>query len=322
MERKRHILVTGGDGFLGRALTNRLLELGHRVTVVDDHSTSQAGPQSAHRRVVEEDVCEVDLNALGGVDGVLHLASPAAPSLFGDMPLQVLRPNVTGTERLLALARSNSCRMLYFSSSEVYGSGCRMPNSTPAYGESRQASHRLLTDRSCYGAAKRMGEELVRAWRHEFGVDACSIRPFNVYGPGMDPTLPGYGRVIPNFTRAAEARDPLMIHGDGRQVRSFLWIDDLVNAVVEIFHHPGDLPLAVNVGHDEPVSVNELATMFESIIGQPLKRAHSERDPDDVLWRRPDTSLLRELTGWTPTVSLEDGLRALIDGREAARCGS
>jgi nucleoside-diphosphate-sugar epimerase len=180
----------------------------------------------------------------------------------------------------------------------------------------------LLTERSCYAAAKRIGEELVAAARAE-GVDAASLRLFNVYGPGMDPTLPGYGRVVPNFIRAAAGGKPLTIHGDGGQVRSFLWIADLVAAVRALLGHPEPLPPVVNVGCDEPVTIEQLAATVEHVVGRWLGRRHSPRMPDDPDWRRPDCSLLRSLTDWSPRTSLAEGLRRVLAADvDAAREGT
>ena len=166
--------------------------------------------------------------------------------------------------------------------------------------------------RSCYAGAKRLGEEIVVGGR-ERGLDATCLRIFNVYGPGMDPTLPGEGRVVANFLHAVRAGQALPIYGDGRQVRSFLWIDDFVDAVETLLEHPGPLPAVLNVGREEPVQILELAGALERAVGRDLPRRLHVRPAEGTRWRGPDTSRLRELTGWRAKVSLQEGLTRLLD---------
>ena len=304
------ILVTGGDGFLGRAVADHLTGLGVPVFVVDDHSTSAPRPVHPLRDTIVADVAELDVSRLPRVSAVLHFASPAVPALFAERPLATIRPNVHGTERMIEVARRDGCRLLYTSTSEVYGDGDPSAGEHQAFREDQVVSHATLTERSCYAVAKRLGEELVAAARRD-GVDALSIRPFNVYGPGMDPTRPGYGRVVPNFLRAALRGLPIPVHGDGGQVRSFLWIDDFVRAVVGLLG-AAEVPTVVNVGRDEPVSIRHLADVVERVVGQELSRSLLPRPSDDPDWRRPDCTLLTEVTGWVSAVSLEAGLRRLV----------
>ena len=307
----RSVLISGGDGFLGRALADHFTGQGVPVLVIDDHSTSRPRPEHPLRRTIVADVCDVGMERLPAVSAVLHLASPAAPTLFSDRPLATIRPNTFGTDAMLRVARRDACRLVFASTSEAYGRGDPAGPTDQAFSERQMVSHRLLTSRSRYAAAKRLGEELVLAAREE-GADAMAIRPFNVYGPGMDPTLPGYGRVVPNFLRAVRRGEPLPIHGDGRQVRSFLWIGDFVRAVVALLAAP-EVPPAVNVGCDEPVSIAALAEVVERCAGRPPCRERLARPDDDPDWRRPDCSLLASLTGWAPRVSLEEGVRRLLD---------
>jgi UDP-glucuronate decarboxylase len=304
----RRILLSGGDGFLGRALSRRLLARGAHLDVIDDHSTSLRQSSRPQCIVTEADICTTPLDALDPPDLVVHLASPAAPSCFTDRS-RVIAPNVRGTERLVELASHCGARLLFASSSEVYGLGT---------GDARPfREHDAFVDhghggRSCYAAAKRLGEEIVVAGRDR-GLDATCLRIFNVYGPGMDPTLPGDGRVVANFLHAVRGGQALPIYGDGQQVRSFLWIDDFVDAVEAVLNHPGPLPPVLNVGRDEPVQILELAGALERALGRELPRRLHVRPADGTRWRSPDTSRLRELTGWRAKVSLQAGLRRLLD---------
>lgn len=310
--RFQRILVAGGDGFIGRHLCHRLEGRGIEVLVVDDHSTSCALPPKM-RQTIEQDVSTLSLAGLPRFDAVVHLASPAAPHLFCKDPLAVIRPNTLGTSRLLELAQRDGCRMLYASTSEVYGHA----EPGTALREDQLVSHPLLSGRSVYGAAKRLGEELVHAARRS-GVDAASVRLFNVYGPGMDPTMGSYARVIPNFLRAAIQGRPLPIEGNGEQVRSFTWIDDIVEGVVRLLLSDGMLPSAVNLGRDEPIAIRDLAALVERLLGVQVGREPRARSSDDTNWRRPDLQLLAATLHWTPTVSLSEGLSRLIAAERAA----
>lgn len=315
--RFQRILVAGGDGFIGRHLSDALESRNAEVIVVDDHSTSRASSQP-RRTILERDVSALPLADVPPVDAVVHLASPAAPHLFCKDPLAVILSNTVGVSQLLELARRDSCRLIYASSSEVYGHA----GSGSALREDQLVMHPLLSGRSVYGASKRLGEELVYAARGQ-GVDAASVRLFNVYGPGMDPTMGSYARVIPNFLRAALQGRPLPIEGDGLQVRAFTWIDDIVEGLVRLLCCEGALPPAVNLGCDEPIAIRELADLVESLLGLKLGRETRCRAPDDTNWRRPDLRLLSATLGWTPAVSLKDGLtRLILEEQQALAQGS
>ena len=309
----RHVLVAGGDGFIGSHLVRALRSADVEITVVDDHSTSRP---SFHPnvRVIERDVSTLDIRELPKVSAIVHLASPAAPHLFEAEALAVISANTLGTQRLLTLAERDHCRLLFASSSEVYGQA----SSGRALDEDQPATHGMLTGRSVYGAAKRLGEELVLAAR-KHGTDGLSVRLFNVYGPGMDPTMGRYARVIPNFIRAALMGRPLPIDGDGSQVRSFTWIDDVVDGLLRLLDFPTSLPAAaLNLGRDEAISILELAQLVEELVGKKLEREWRPRAPDDPNWRRPDASLLSKLVDWTPRIGLREGLTQLL-AHEAAR---
>lgn len=301
------VLIAGGDGFLGRAIVRRLVGAGAHIYVVDDHSTSV--PQASQPRcvVIEADISSTSLDEIPPPTAIIHLASPAAPSCFSARS-RIIAPNVSGTERLVDLALRCHARLLFASSSEVYGlaSGELRP-----FREDDPFLDQGHSGRSCYAAAKRLGEEIVIAGREQ-GLEATCLRIFNVYGPGMDPTLPGEGRVIANFLHAVRTGQPLPIHGNGQQVRSFLWIDDFVDAVLALLDAPGELPPAINVGRDEPVRILDLACTFERALGRVLPRQLEVQPAEGTRWRRPDASRLRELTGWRPKISLQEGVERLL----------
>lgn len=197
--------------------------------------------------------------------------------------------------------------MIFASSSEVYGHA--KPGT--ALSEHQRVSHPLLSGRSVYGVSKRLGEELVHAARGT-GVDAASIRLFNVYGLGMYLTMGSYARVIPNFLRAALQRHPLPIEGDGKQVCSFTWIGDIIERLLRLLGFDGVLPSAMNLGRDEPIAINDLATLVERLLGAQVGREPRRRASDDKSWRRPELRLLATTLIWTPTISLSEELILLI----------
>jgi len=306
------VLISGGDGFLGRALCRYFTAHGRPVVVIDDHSSSGPQPPRRFRRVIDADVARVEREAIPRVSAVLHLASPATPALFACNAMRIMRSNIAGTEALAEIARRDGCRMLFTSTSEVYGTGDPSGPPDQAFHEEQPVAHRNLTTRSCYAAAKRVGEEIVLAARRS-GLDAASLRLFNVYGPGMDPTLSTYGRVVPCFLGAVERGEPLPIHGEGHQVRSFLWVDDFVEAVAGLVDYRGELPPVLNVGRDEPIRIEDLARLFERAAGETLGRRRLPRPVDDPDWRRPDCTRIRKLIGWAPAVSIAEGVRLLVD---------
>jgi len=210
---------------------------------------------------------------------------------------------------LIELAKRDNARLIFTSTSEVYG----MLNDNLTDGEgiketSISISH-LLTDRSIYPTSKKMGEELVKNYINQGG-NAVILRLFNVYGPEMDVRNNGYGRVIPNFINGVMNNDVIHIFGDGNQIRSFIWINDMIDALKLIMITP-DLPVVINIGNSEPVTINELAHIIFDVFGKKTLIEYSEKDIDDPSWRKPNIDTIKSYLKWEPKVSLYEGLEII-----------
>lgn len=305
------VLVSGGDGFIGKNVVKRLLNENFKVLVVDNNISSF--PENIDhinftRKI--DDISKINIDEIPEVSGIIHLASVASPLVYKEDSSLVIDPNTLGTRKLIELAQRDKARILFASTSEVYGHF--PPNLIPDYGlkESSNAYITPLSSRSCYSNAKRFGEELILQYKNNGG-DAANFRLFNVYGKGMDLKHVGYGRVIPNFINKMNNDDPVVIFGDGVQVRSFIWIDDAVEAILKLFFHSEKLPVVVNIGNDEPISILDLAHKVASLLQKDLNIQFSERDDDDPLWRRPNIELIKQLLDWQPQISLDEGLKLM-----------
>lgn len=303
-------LVTGGAGFLGRNLSQLLLDAGTEVVVLDDLSSpSPLGP-AAGTTMVEGSV--VDPPPLPGpFDVVYHLASPASPPRYLTMPVHTLRTGAEGTRRMLDLAEADGARFLLASTSEVYGDPEEHPQT-----EDYPGSVRVTSTRACYDEAKRYAEAIAYAYHRTGRVgDIRVARIFNTYGPGLDPHD---GRVVTNFLTQALAGEPLTIYGDGKQTRSFCYVDDLVAGLAALAASDADGP--VNLGNPHEVTMNDLADLVTDLVGD-TGRVYEPLPESDPARRRPDITRARELLGWVPQVPLEEGLEqtrrylaGIIDG--------
>jgi len=309
------VLVAGGAGFIGSHLIDRLVDRGDSVVCVDDLSTGSRDNVAVHAEVrfVEGDITEaatIDRVTHGGrFDGVFHLASPASPPAYLVRRIATLDVGSIGTRRLLELADRDGARFLMASTSEVYGDPLVHPQR-----EDYRGNVNPIGERSCYDEAKRFAEALTVAYAHERGVDACIARIFNTYGPRMQPDD---GRVITNFIHQALTGDPLTVYGDGSQTRSFCYVDDLVRGLLALFDSREAGP--VNLGNPTELTVRELATLIAELVGVPARFVDAPLPSDDPKVRRPDITLAVERLGWSPTVSLRDGLRRTIAAFAAAR---
>lgn len=305
------ILISGGDGFIGRSLVRALLSLNIPVFIIDNHVTSY--PSEIHHPLFSrmiEDISEINIDYIPECSGVIHLASVASPAVYMNNPLLVLKPNSSGTQKMIEIARRDGARLLFASTSEVYGHLSEDMVGERGIKENDYASVTLLSKRSCYSSSKRFGEELILNFKRSGG-DATNLRFFNIYGPEMDTKNLGYGRVIPNFFYNMSKGRPISVYGDGRQVRSFLWIEDAVEAILSVLFFKGVLPDSINLGNDEPVTINNLAKKIAVALNVNYQVEFCEIEEDDPLWRRPCTELINKLTGWNPRTKLEIGLQRI-----------
>ena len=304
------ILVSGGDGFIGKHLVKSLHNMHNEIIVIDNHITSfVVNNELEFVKHIEKSIETIELESIEKVDVIFHLASVASPLVYKHDFRNVYNPNVKGTEKLIELAKRDNARLIFTSTSEVYG----MLNDNLTEGEgiketSISISH-LLTDRSIYPTSKKIGEELVKNYINQGG-NAVILRLFNVYGPEMDVRNNGYGRVIPNFINGVMNNDVIHIFGDGNQIRSFIWINDMIDALKLIMTTP-DLPVVINIGNSEPVTINELAHIIFDVFGKKTLIEYSEKDIDDPSWRKPNIDTIKSYLKWEPKVSLYEGLRII-----------
>jgi len=308
----KHHVVAGGAGFIGSHLTDRLLREGERVTVVDNLVTGRARNLDQARkhegfRFVQHDVLD-PIRVEGPVDFVWNLASPASPIDYAQLPIETLRVGSEGTRNLLELALAKGARFLQASTSEVYGD----PEVTPQ-SESYWGRVNPIGPRSMYDESKRYAEALVMAYHRAKGVDTRIVRIFNTYGPRM---RLDDGRVVPSFLGQALRGEPLTIFGEGKQTRSFCYVDDEVDGLLRLMRSVGHHE-PVNVGNPREMTILEFADAVEKTVGRKLPRVHKPMPGDDPKQRRPDIALARKLLGWEPKVALEEGLaRTLAHFRE------
>ncbi|MFW6093755.1 MAG: UDP-glucuronic acid decarboxylase family protein [Pseudomonadota bacterium] len=301
-----NVLLTGAAGFVGSHLCDRLIEAGYRVTAVDNLITGRLDNiehllGEARFTFVLGDACDV---ALPGErwDAILHFASPASPPKYQAYPLQTLRINSMGTHRLLDLACASEARFVLASTSEVYGDAEVHPQQESYWGNVNP-----IGPRSVYDEAKRYAECLVSAYHRRLGLRSCIVRIFNTYGPRMDPMD---GRVVSNFVTRALAGRPLHVYGEGRQTRSFQYVDDLVDGVLRCMHEAHHGP--INLGNPHEVSVLALANLVIELTRSDSVIEHWPCPEDDPVRRRPDISRARRELGWAPAVGLRDGLRHTV----------
>ncbi|MGH3462943.1 MAG: UDP-glucuronic acid decarboxylase family protein [Kribbellaceae bacterium] len=303
----RRIVVTGGAGFLGSHLCERLLAHGDEVVCLDNFLTGTPA-NVAHllgRHGFTCTRCDLTefLHVPGHVDLVLHFASPASPIDYLRLPIQTLKVGAIGTWHALGLAKEKRARFLLASTSEVYGDPKVHPQPETYWGHVNP-----IGPRGVYDEAKRYAEALTTAYRDSEGLDTAIVRIFNTYGPRM---RPDDGRAIPTFIRQALAGEPLTVAGDGSQTRSVCHVDDTVTGILALAssEHAGP----VNIGNPDERSVLAIARDVIAATGNQSQVVFIDRPVDDPGVRRPDTTLACELLGWQPRVSWRDGLVATID---------
>ncbi|MGE0295583.1 UDP-glucuronic acid decarboxylase family protein [Pseudonocardia sp.] len=298
--------MTGGAGFLGSHLCERLLREGYAVLCLDDFSTGSPA-NVAHLadvgpfRLIRADVTDF-VHVVGDVDVVLHFASPASPIDYLRMPIETLKVGSIGTLHTLGLAKEKGARFLLASTSEAYGDPQVHPQPETYWGHVNPVG-----PRGVYDEAKRFAEAMTMAYRRAQGVDTAIVRIFNTHGPRM---RPDDGRAVPTFIRQALAGEPLTVAGDGSQTRSIQYVDDLVEGCLRLLH--SGLAGPVNIGSADEVSITELALAIRGLCGSASPIVHVDRPEDDPTVRRPDTTLARTQLGWQPRVPLVEGLRRTV----------
>jgi dTDP-glucose 4,6-dehydratase len=304
--RRPRALVTGGAGFLGSHLCERLLSEDYSVVCVDNMSTGDLEnvahlaeePTFEH---VEHDVA-VPFGIQGALDEVYHFASPASPVDFERIPIEILRAGALGTHNSLELALSTDARFMLASSSEVYGDPLVHPQH-----EDYRGNVSTTGIRSVYDEAKRYAEAVTMAYHRHHGVDTRIVRIFNTYGPK---TRPDDGRMIPNFISQALAGRPLTVYGDGSQTRSVQYVDDLVEGVLRLMRSSESRP--VNIGNPVEYTVREVAEMVIGLSGSRSEIVHEPLPADDPRRRCPDISRARGVLGWEPRTPAGEGLEKTL----------
>jgi dTDP-glucose 4,6-dehydratase len=301
------VAVAGGAGFIGSTLCGRLLARGDDVVCIDNLVTGSAANVKLHSdrdgfSFVEADV-SVSVPVVGPLGAVVNLACPASPADFGLLALQILAVGSRGVENLLEVAHATGACFLQASSSEVYGDPLVHPQTESYWGNVNPVG-----PRSVYDEAKRFGEALTVAFHRRFGLDVRIARIFNTYGPGM---RPDDGRVVSNFVTQALRGEPLTVHGDGSQTRSFCYVDDLVGGLLALLDSTTTAP--VNIGNDSELTVLDMARLVLEMSGSRSPITFTARPADDPSVRRPDLTLARTGLGWQPTTSVEVGLARTIE---------
>lgn len=307
------IVVLGGAGFLGSHLCDALVKRGDEVVAVDNFSTGsknnlQQLNNAKNFSVVDADICE-PIEIAGRVDLVLNFASPASPKKYLQIPIQTLQAGSLGTENAVQLALKNNARLIMASTSEVYGDPLTTPQSETYFGNVNP-----IGVRSCYDEAKRFAEALLMAHSRVSGLNLGIVRIFNTYGPRLDPDD---GRVVSTLISQAVSNQDLTVHGDGKQSRSFCYVDDLIRGVIALADSNEIGP--INLGNDKEISVLELANLVLKINQSSNKITFTQAMDDDPQQRCPDLTLAKSKLNWSPTVSVENGLSRTIDWFKSKR---
>lgn len=300
------IFITGGAGFIGSHLCDYFLARDHRVVAMDNFITGSPD-NIAHLandprfEFIQQDVTKF-IKVAGVVDAVLHFASPASPKSYLDFPIQTMKVGALGTHNALGLAVAKRARFLLASTSEVYGDPLVHPQTEEYWGNVNP-----IGPRGVYDEAKRFAEALTLAYHREHKLETRIVRIFNTYGPrnALDD-----GRVVPNFIAQALRGEPLTVHGDGSQTRSFTYVSDLVEGIARLLMSEEDLP--VNIGNPNEMTIKMFAERINAVTGNQAGIIYTNRPVDDPSRRCPDITKARSLLGWEPQVSLDAGLEETI----------
>ncbi len=303
----KRILVTGGAGFLGSFICERLVDQGHDVICVDNFFTSQKFNiehllDRPNFELIRHDITHP---LWLEVDQIYNMACPAAPGHYQFNPIKTMKTSILGAINVLGMAKRTGARVLQASTSEVYGDPFEHPQT-----ESYRGNVNPIGPRACYDEGKRAAETLFFDYHRRNHVDIRVIRIFNTYGPRMHPFD---GRVVSNFIRQALQGEDITIFGDGAQTRSFCFQKDLVTGIIGMMNGPDDFVGPVNLGNPDEFSIKELAEQVIELTGSKSKLVFRDLPADDPTQRRPDISLAKEKLGWEPRIKLREGLQETID---------
>ncbi len=305
MNKKNRNLITGGSGFLGSHLTNYLLKKGEEVICLDNFFTGtkkniQYFLKDPNFELIRHDVTEpIKIE----VDKIWHLACPASPIHYQLNPIKTTKTSFMGTYNMLGLAKRIGAKFLLASTSEVYGDPLEHPQT-----ESYRGSVNTTGIRSCYDEGKRVAETLSSDYQRIHGVDIRIMRIFNTYGPNM---RSDDGRVVSNFIKQALKNEKITIYGEGKQTRSFCYVDDLINGMMLLME--SDFQSPINIGNPNEFSIKELADMVKELINPNLEFEFKEMPKDDPKQRKPSIDLAKKILKWEPKIELKEGLIKTIE---------
>lgn len=307
MSTRKRVLVTGGAGFLGSHLCERLLSRGDEVICVDNYFTGArdnilhllANPRF---EVIRHDIC---FPLYLEVDEIFNLACPASPIHYQFDPVQTVKTSVHGAINVLGLAKRVKAKIFQASTSEVYGDPAVHPQQESYWGNVNP-----IGPRACYDEGKRCAETLFFDYHRQYGVNIRVVRIFNTYGPRMNPQD---GRVVSNFIVQALQDKPITIYGEGSQTRSFCYVDDLIEGFIKLMDAPDTVTGPVNIGNPGEFTIRQLAEIVIEMTGSRSEIVQMPLPQDDPLQRRPDITKARELLDWQPTIPLRQGLERTID---------
>jgi len=302
-------LVTGGAGFIGSHLCEKLLGLGHHVIALDNFMTGRRANMSTIIDHPEFEFYEQDIiepwQPQGKIEVIFHLASPASPVGYSNHPIETHLVNSVGTHNMLKIALEHGAKFLITSTSEAYGDPLVHPQREDYWGNVNP-----IGPRSCYDESKRFAESLTMEYVRQFGLDARIVRLFNTYGPRNDPED---GRVVPNFITQALLNRPITIYGNGQQTRSFCYVSDLLEGLLAAMFTPDTKGEVFNLGNPDERTILDFANKVREICNPEINIVFMDGRVDDPNRRCPDITKARTRLGWEPKVSLEDGLRMTIE---------
>jgi UDP-glucuronate decarboxylase len=301
------ILITGGAGFLGSHLAERLLNEGNEVIVIDNYFTGQKA--NVHHLMDNKNFelirHDITLPIFIEVDQIYNLACPASPIHYQFNAIKTVKTSVLGAINMLGMAKRIKARILQASTSEVYGDPQIHPQTEDYWGHVNP-----IGKRACYDEGKRASETLFMSYHYQNNVDIKIMRIFNTYGPRMHPND---GRVVSNFIIQALKNQDITIYGDGSQTRSFQYVDDNTEAMIRLMNSPADFIGPVNIGNPNEFTIKELADRVLDLTNSKSEIIYKELPEDDPMQRKPDISLAKEKLNWEPKIELEEGLKKTID---------